>query len=89
MNKSVEVTATEFSNRRGEFLDEARAGKDIIIRRNNRIAAVMISKDRYEKLENLEKIFNDSILKPKNKEQDKLLQEEFDIFIKKIIAVLT
>jgi prevent-host-death family protein len=56
------VTATEFSNKRGELLDNARAGIDIIIRRNNRIAAVMISKDRYEKLEALEALFDETYL---------------------------
>jgi len=58
-SKSVEVTATDFSNKRGQYLDDARAGTDVIVRRNNRIAAVMISSDRYEKLAALEKLFDE------------------------------
>ena len=65
MANKTSVTATEFSNKRGELLDDARAGVDIIIRRNNRIAAVMISKDRYEKLETLEALFDEYSLNNK------------------------
>lgn len=90
MSRAFEVTATEFSNRRGELLDAARAGNDVIVRRNNRIAAVMISSDRYEKLENLERIFDEYTLnlKADSAKKNMLSREESDALTKKIMAAI-
>lgn len=90
MSKAVEISATEFNNKHGPFLDEACAGVDVLIRRHNKIIAVMISKDRYEKLESLEQIFDDYILNRRIKKAKKnmLSRKESDALTKKIMAAI-
>lgn len=87
-HKNIEVTATDFSNKRGQYLEDARSGVDVIIRRNNRIAAVMISSDRYEKLTQLESLFDDYYLNEQTNQAKKkmLTKKEANELTKKLLA---
>jgi len=82
------ISATEYSHKRGRYLDDAHAGAIIMIERNKRVAAVMLSKEYYDYLRHLEDLAEDYYwnCRADEAEKDILSRKEADELTKKLLT---